>query len=118
MMAFSLPFMRTTPENAASWAHQAKKMVATEGVKVNAPKPASDSSAAADGEANRTSKDKVVAPPPLGNVDDIYAIDDCSATGNAAAETDVTVVGDTRSIVPPQVATPEVVEELRTRRGR
>jgi len=118
MMAFSLPFMGTKPEDAASWAPQAKKMLATERIKVKASKPASDSSAAADGEANKTSKDKVVAPPPLGNVDDIYAIDDSSATGNAAAEEDVTVVGDTRSIVPPPVATPEVVEELRTRRGR
>ena len=118
MMAFSLPFMRTTPENAASWSHQANKMLATEGNKVKAPKPASNSSAAADGDANKTSKEKVVAPPPLGYVDDIYVIDDSSATGNAAAEEDVTVVGDTRSIVPPLVATPEVVEELRTRRGR
>jgi len=112
MMAFSLPFMRTTPEGAAFWAHQAKKMLATEGIKVKAPKPASDSSAAADGEANKTSKDMVVAPPPFGNVDDLSAIDDSSATGNAAAEEDVTVVGDTRSIVPPPVATPEVVEEM------
>jgi len=112
MMAFSLPFMRTTPEGAAFWAHQTKKMLATEGIKVKSPKPASDSSAAADGEANKTSKDKVVAPPPLGNVDDLSAIDDSSATGNAAAEEEVTVVGDTRSIVPPPVATPEVLEEM------
>jgi len=115
MMASSLPFMCTTPEGAAFWAHQAKKMLATEGIKVESPKPASDASAAADGEANKTSKDKVFAPPPLGVVDDLSAIDDSSATGNAAAEEDVTVVGDTRSTVPPSVtppvATPEVVEE-------
>jgi len=112
MMAFSLPFMRKRPEGAAFWAHHAKKMLATEGIKVKSPTPASDSSAVADGEVNETSKDKVVAPPPLGIVDDLSAINDSSATGIAAAEEDVTVVGDTRSIVPPPVATPDVVEEM------
>ena len=107
MMAFSLPFMRTTPEGAAFWAHQAKKMLATEGIEVNSAKPASDASA-----ANAQNMNKVVAPPPLGDVDDVSAIDDSSAAGNAAAGDDVTVVGDTRSIVPPPVATPEVVEEM------
>ena len=107
MMAFSLPFMRTTPEGAAFWAHQAKKMLATEGIKVKSAKPASDASA-----ANTQNKNKVVAPPPLGDVDDVSTIDDSSAAGNAAAGEDVTVVGDTRSIVPPPVATPELVEEM------
>jgi len=118
VIAFSLSFMRTTPENAASWAHEAKKMLATEGIKIKAPKSARDLSAAANGEAKKTRKDKVVAPPPSGNVEDIYAVDDSSETGNTAAEEDVTVVVETRSILPPPEATPEVVEELRTRRGR
>ena len=111
MMAFSLPFMRTTPEGAAFWAHQAKKMLATEGIKVKAPEKAGDASAAAEGDAQDTSKDKVVAPSPLGDVADLSAIDDVSATGNAAAEEDVTVVADTRSSVSPPVAPPALVEE-------
>jgi len=32
MMAFSLPFMRETPMEAAFWAHQAKRMLAAEGI--------------------------------------------------------------------------------------
>ena len=112
MMAFILPFMRTTPEGAAFCAHQARKMLAKEGIKVKTPEKAGDASAAVEGDAQETRKDKFVAPPPpLGDVGDLSAIDGVSATGNAAAEADVTVVADTRSSVSPPEAPPALVEE-------
>jgi len=111
MMAFSLPFIRATPEGAAFWAHQAQKMLATKGIKVKAPENANNASVAAAGDARETSKDTVVAPTTLGDVEDVSAVDDFEGTGNAAAEEDVTVVADTRSSVAPPVSPPSVVAE-------
>jgi len=49
MMAFILPFLSETPMCAAFWAHQAKNILAHEGIKVPSPGQVSDASAAADG---------------------------------------------------------------------
>jgi len=49
MMAFILPFLSETPTCAAFWAHQAKNILAHEGIKVPSPGQVSDASAAADG---------------------------------------------------------------------
>jgi len=97
MMAFSLPFMRETPMGAAFWAHQAKKMLAHEGIKVPSSGQAADASAAADG-VGAANKDKVAGAVPA---PEKAAHDDISATGHGAADDDVTIVGDTTSSVPP-----------------
>ena len=106
MMAFSLPFMRETPMGAAFWAHQAKKMLAKEGIKVPSPKQAADASAASDGTGTVANKDKVAAP-------EKAAQDDISGTQNVAADDDVTIVGDNTSSAPPPPppATPASVEQ-------
>ena len=106
MMAFSLPFMRETPMGVAFWAHQAKKMLAKEGIKVPSPKQAADASAASDGAGTVANKDKVAAP-------EKAAKDDISGTENVAADDDVTIVGDNTSSAPPPPppATPASVEQ-------
>jgi len=91
MMAFSLPFMRETPMGAAFSAHQAKSMLAAEGIKVPPSKAAADGSVAAEGAINGTNASTVAAPPPSGEAADV------SATGGVAAEDDVMIVGDAPS---------------------
>jgi len=111
MTAFSRLFKRTKPEGAAFCAHHAKKMLATVGIMVKPHKKAGDATAAAAGDSQKKSTIQVLAPPALGDVADLCAIDDVSATGNATSEEDVTVVADTWSSVSPPVAPPALVEE-------
>jgi len=104
-MAFSPPFMRKTPMGAAFWAHQAKRMQATEGIKVPPSKAAADASVAGEGAAKGTNASTVSAPPALGEAADV------SATEGVAAQDDVMIVGDAPSKVTPPAAAPTSAAE-------
>jgi len=95
--AFSLPFMRQTPMGAAFWAHQAKNMLAYEGIKLPSSGQAADASAAADG-VGAANKDKVAGPVPA---PERAAHDYISARGNGPADDDSTIVGVPTSSAPP-----------------